>query len=172
MKDEIFVMGHKLTDADAFGAAIGICRAVAAMEKKAYIVINEVSASLRPMYECFVRDSAYSDNLFLTSRQAIEMANEDSMVVVVDTNRPQMTECQELLSKTKTIVVLDHHRQSSDNIENALLSYIEPYASSACEMVAEVLQYIVDDIKIPRIETSSMYICISNKLVIYFFAIF
>ncbi len=157
LKDEIFVMGHKLTDADAFGAAIGICRAVASMEKKAYIVINEVSASLRPMYECFVRDSGYSDGLFLTSQQAIEMANENSMVVVVDTNRPQMTECQELLSKTKTIVVLDHHRQSSDNIENALLSYIEPYASSACEMVAEVLQYIVDDIKIPRIEASSMY---------------
>ncbi len=154
LKDEIFVMGHKLTDADAFGAAIGICRAAAAMEKRAYVVINEVSASLRPMYECFMRDTDYTYDLFLKSHQAIEMANENSMVVVVDTNRPQMTECQELLSKTKTIVVLDHHRQSSDNIDNALLSYIEPYASSACEMVAEVLQYIVDDI---RIEASSMY---------------
>ena len=79
------------------------------------------------------------------------------MVVVVDTNRPQMTECEELLKKSKTIVVLDHHRQSSDNIDNALLSYIEPYASSACEMVSEVLQYIVDDIKIPKIEASSLY---------------
>ena len=85
------------------------------------------------------------------------MADENSMVVVVDTNRPQMTECQELLRKTKTIVVLDHHRQSSDNIDNALLSYIEPYASSACEMVSEVLQYIVDGIKIPKIEASSLY---------------
>lgn len=157
LKDRIFVMGHKLTDADAFGAAIGICRAAAAMEKKAYIVINEVSASLRPLYECFVKDSNYPDGLFLKSAQAIEMADENSMVVVVDTNRPKMTECEELLKKTKTIVVLDHHRQSSDNIDNALLSYIEPYASSACEMVAEVLQYIVDDIKIPKIEASSMY---------------
>ena len=85
------------------------------------------------------------------------MADENSMVVVVDTNRPQMTECEELLKKTKTIVVLDHHRQSSDNIDNALLSYIEPYASSACEMVSEVLQYIVDDIKIPKLEASSLY---------------
>jgi Predicted signaling protein consisting of a modified GGDEF domain and a DHH domain len=157
LKDKIFVMGHKLTDADAFGAAMGICRAAAAMEKKAYIVINEVSASLRPMYECFERDPNYPDELFLKSHQAIEMADENSMVVVVDTNRPQMTECEELLKKTKTIVVLDHHRQSSDNIEQALLSYIEPYASSACEMVAEVLQYIVDDIRIPKIEASCMY---------------
>ena len=157
LKDKIFVMGHKLTDADAFGAAIGICRAAAAMEKKAYVVINEVSASLRPLYECFVKDSNYPQGLFLKSDQAIEMADENSMVVVVDTNRPKMTECEDLLKKTKTIVVLDHHRQSSDNIENALLSYIEPYASSACEMVAEVLQYIVDDIKIPKIEASSMY---------------
>ena len=157
LKDKIFVMGHKLTDADAFGAAIGICRAAASMEKKAYVVINEVSASLRPLYECFVKDSNYPEGLFLKSSQAIEMADENSMVVVVDTNRPKMTECEELLKKTKTIVVLDHHRQSSDNIENALLSYIEPYASSACEMVAEVLQYIVDDIKIPKIEASSMY---------------
>ena len=68
-----------------------------------------------------------------------------------------MTECEELLKKTKTIVVLDHHRQSSDNIDNALLSYIEPYASSSCEMVAEVLQYIVDDVKIPKLEASSLY---------------
>lgn len=85
------------------------------------------------------------------------MVDGNSMVVVVDTNRPKMTECEELLGRTKTIVVLDHHRQSSDNIDNALLSYIEPYASSACEMVSEVLQYIVDDIKIPVIEANCLY---------------
>ena len=157
VKDKIFVMGHKLTDVDAFGAAMGIYRAAAALEKRAYIVINEVSASLRPLYELYENDPDYPEELFLTSSQAIDMADENSMVVVVDTNRPHMTECQELLRKTKTIVVLDHHRQSSDNIDNALLSYIEPYASSACEMVSEVLQYIVDGIKIPKIEASSLY---------------
>lgn len=83
------------------------------------------------------------------------MVDEESMVIVVDTNRPRMTECEDLLKKTKTIVVLDHHRQSSDNIDNALLSYIEPYASSSCEMVAEVLQYIVDDVKIPKLEQAA-----------------
>ena len=157
VKDKIFVMGHKLTDVDAFGAAIGIYRAAAALEKNAHIVINEISASLRPLYESYEKDSSYPDDLFLTSAEAIPMVDEDSMVIVVDTNRPQMTECEELLKKTRTIVVLDHHRQSSDNIENALLSYIEPYASSSCEMVSEVLQYIVDGIKIPKLEASSMY---------------
>ena len=157
VKDKIFVMGHKLTDVDAFGAAIGIYRAAAALEKNAHIVINEISASLRPLYECYEKDPSYPDDLFLTSAEAIPMVDEESMVIVVDTNRPQMTECEELLKKTKTIVVLDHHRQSSDNIDNALLSYIEPYASSSCEMVAEVLQYIVDDVKIPKLEASSLY---------------
>lgn len=157
VKEHILVMGHKLTDVDSFGAAIGIYRAAAALEKKAHIIINEVSASLRPLYEVYANDPAYPEDLFLNSQQAIDMADADTMVVVVDTNRPQMTECEELLRMTRTIVVLDHHRQSSDNIDNALLSYIEPYASSACEMVAEVLQYIVDDIKIPNIEASSLY---------------
>lgn len=157
VNDRIFVMGHKLTDVDSFGAAIGIVRAAAAMEKNAHIVINEVSASLRPLYEKYEGNSFYPKDMFLTSEEAIAMADGNTLVVVVDTNRSQMTECEELLNISKTIVVLDHHRQSSDNIDNALLSYIEPYASSACEMVAEILQYIVDDIKIPNLEASSLY---------------
>lgn len=157
VKDDVFVMGHKLTDVDALGAAIGIYRAAASLGKRTYIVVNEVSASLRPLYESFVASSDYPEDLFLKSAEAISMATANSLVVVVDTNRPQMTECEELLKKTKTIVVLDHHRQSSDNIDNALLSYIEPYASSACEMVSEILQYMVDDIKIPKLEASSLY---------------
>lgn len=157
VKDTIFVMGHKFMDADSFGAAIGICRAAIALGKRGHIIINEVSASLHPLYNLYIEASSYPDDLFLTSEQAIDMADENSLVIVVDTNRPKMTECEELLHIAKTIVVLDHHRQSSDNIDSALLSYIEPYASSACEMVAEVLQYIVDDVKIPSMEASSMY---------------
>lgn len=157
VKDSIFVMGHKFMDADSFGAAIGIGRAAVALGKRAHIIINEVSASLRPLYNLYMDADSYPEDLFLTSKEALDMADENSLVIVVDTNRPKMTECEELLHIAKTIVVLDHHRQSSDNIENALLSYIEPYASSACEMVAEVLQYIVDDVKIPSMEASSMY---------------
>lgn len=157
VKDDIFVMGHKLTDVDAFGAAVGVYRAAAAMDKKAHIVINEVSASLRPLYISYENNPDYPEDLFLTSAEAKEMVKESSMVIVVDTNRPVMTECEALLKISKTVVVLDHHRQSADNIDNAVLSYIEPYASSACEMISEVLQYIVDDIKIPKLEASSLY---------------
>ena len=78
-------------------------------------------------------------------------------MVVVDTNRPKMTECEQLLNQTETIVVLDHHRQSSDVIKNAVLSYIEPYASSACEMVAEVLQYFEEGIKLKSNEADCIY---------------
>ncbi|MGN1267110.1 MAG: DHH family phosphoesterase, partial [Dorea sp.] len=157
VKDNVFVMGHRIPDADAFGAAIGIYRAAAALGKRAYIIVNEVSASLRPMYNAFISDPSYPDDMIITSEQALELADDKSMVVVVDTNRPKMTECEELLKVTKTVVVLDHHRQSSDNIEHALLSYIEPYASSACEMVSEILQYITDEVKIPKLEASSLY---------------
>lgn len=157
VNDKIFVMGHTLTDVDSFGAAIGICRVANALGKKANVVINEVSASLRPLYNMYIDNPSYPDDLFLTSEQALNLADENSMVVVVDTNRPKMVECEELLYLAKTIVVLDHHRQSSDSIDKALLSYIEPYASSACEMVSEILQYIVDDIQIPNLEASSMY---------------
>ncbi len=156
VKDKIFVMGHEMTDVDSFGAAIGIYRACAALGKRAYIVVNDVTMSLRPLYDSYRNNPDYPDDLLLTSEQAMALADENSMVVVVDANRPQMTECRDLLQVTKTIIVLDHHRQSSDSI-NALLSYIEPNASSACEMVAEILQYITDDIRIPSMEASTMY---------------
>ena len=105
---------------------IGICRAANALGKKANVVINEVSASLVLLYNMYIDNPSYPDDLFLTSEQALNLADENSMVVVVDTNRPKMVECEELLYLAKTIVVLDHHRQSSDSIDKALLSYIEP----------------------------------------------
>lgn len=157
VKDKIFVMGHKLTDVDAFGAAIGVYRAGTAMDKKVHIVINEVSASLRPLYSSYENNPDYPEDLFLNESKALEIADENSMVIVVDTNRAMMTESEELLKLCRTVVVLDHHRQSADNIDNAVLSYIEPYASSACEMISEILQYIVDGIKIPKLEASSLY---------------
>lgn len=156
-KDRVIVMGHKMTDVDSFGAAIGIYRAAAAMEKKVNIVLNDISVTLRPLYEAFKNNTAYPENLFVNSYEAEELADENTMVVVVDTNKPKMTECERLLKLTKTIAVLDHHRQSDEVIENAVLSYIEPYASSACEMVAEVLQYIGDDLKLTSMEANSLY---------------
>ncbi len=156
-KDQVVVMGHRIADVDSFGAAIGIWRAARTMEKKAHIVINDVTASVRPFYTAFCENNAYPDDMFVSSAKAQEMVNDNTMVVVVDTNKPEITECPDLLKKAKTIVVFDHHRQGKEVIENTILSYIEPYASSACEMVAEMLQYIADDIKIANIEAESMY---------------
>lgn len=155
--DKVVVMGHKITDVDTFGAAIGIYRAAMTMEKKAYIVINTPTSSIRPLMDAFLQNKEYDPRMFIKSSEAKEIVDENTVVVVVDTNRPSYTECEELLSMTKTIVVLDHHRQGKDVIQNAVLSYIEPYASSACEMVAEILQYFSDGIRIRNIEADSIY---------------
>lgn len=156
-KDKVIIMGHQLQDIDSFGAAIGIYRACKSMGKKVYIVLNEITASLRPMVERFKSDEEYEDDLFLKSPEAIDKLDQNTTVVVVDVNRPSYTECPELLKLCKSIVVLDHHRQTSEIIDNAVLSYIEPYASSACEMVAEVLQYIQDGIKVRQLEADALY---------------
>lgn len=156
-KDKVLIMGHKIADVDSFGAAIGIYRAVTEMKKEAHIVINDITVSVRPLYEAFVKNPSYPEDMFLNSRTVENYVDKNTMVVVVDTNRPELTECQELLKQAKTLVVLDHHRQNKDAIEGAILSYIEPYASSTCEMVAEVLQYIVDDVKLPGMEANSLY---------------
>lgn len=155
--DKVVVMGHKIPDVDSFGAAIGIYRAAKELNKKAYIVVNEISTSLRPMYDAFSSNANYEEDMFLTSAQAMEMVDNHTVLVVVDVNRPSYTDCPEILKQTKTVVVIDHHRQGSENISKAVLSYIEPYASSACEMVAEILQYIREGMKVKNVEADCMY---------------
>lgn len=156
-RDKVMVMGHRQTDVDSFGAAIGIYRAAKVLGKRAYVVVNDITSSVRPMKECFEDNPVYETDMFLNSEQAVEMIDRNTVLVVVDTNRPSYTECPELLSRTPTIVVLDHHRQTNEQIENAVLSYIEPYASSACEMVAEILQYFDEGLKIKAVEADCLY---------------
>ncbi|MDO4189044.1 MAG: DHH family phosphoesterase [Lachnospiraceae bacterium] len=155
--DKIIVMGHKLPDVDSFGAAIGVYRAAKTFGKKTHIVINEVSTSVRPLMDRVIETEEYEQDIFLNSVEALEVADENTAVIIVDTNKPSYTECEGLLSKCKTIVVIDHHRQGTEKIENATLSYIEPYASSACEMVAEIIQYISDTMKIRPAEADCIY---------------
>lgn len=156
-KDRVIVMGHRMTDVDSFGAAIGIFRAAEFLGKRGYIVINDVSTSVRPMMEGFLDNPIYKPDMFLNSTQAMELVDANTVVVVVDTNRPSYTECPELLKMSPTVVVFDHHRQGSESITGAVLSYIEPYASSACEMVAEILQYFDEGIKIKPLEADCLY---------------
>jgi c-di-AMP phosphodiesterase-like protein len=156
-RDRIIVMGHKVGDVDSFGASIGIYRAGVTLGKPVHIVLDEPTVQVRQFQKMFVNNSEYPSDMFVTTSEVADLVNSNTMVVVVDTNRPSYTECEALLSLTKTVAVLDHHRQGSESISNAVLSYIEPYASSACEMVSEVLQYIADDVKIRNIEADCMY---------------
>jgi len=156
-REKVMIMGHNITDVDAFGAAIGIYCAARVLGKHAQIVINEVTTSLRPLKEFFTEEKGYPADLFIQSEEALQVVDKNTLVMVVDTNRPNYTECPGLLNKTKSIVVFDHHRQSSDVIENPVLSYLEPYASSTCEMVAEVLQYFSDNIHLEPHEADCIY---------------
>ncbi len=156
-KDRLLIMGHKLADIDSFGAALGIYRIATSLNKRAHIVINDVTTSIKPMMDRFVGNPDYPEDLFLNGTKAAELVDASTMLVVVDVNRPSITDTPALLKMVKSIVVLDHHRQSSEIIDNAVLSYVEPYASSACEMVAEVLQYIADGIRIRPAEADAMY---------------
>lgn len=157
VKDEVFVMGHRMGDADSFGASVGIYRVAEALNKKAHIVLNDVSASIQPMVETFQDNDGYEENMIINNAQALEMVGSNAVLVVVDVNKPSITECPELLKRCKSVVVLDHHRQGSEIIENATLSYVEAYASSACEMVSEILQYIGDNLRLRPEEADCMY---------------
>lgn len=156
-REHVVIMGHPISDVDSLGAAIGVFCAARVLGKKAQIVLNDVTSSLRPMLECFTEEKGYPADMFINSEEALLLTNKNTLVMVVDTNRPSYTECPELLNRTETVCVFDHHRQSSEVIENPVLSYIEPYASSACEMVAEVLQYFTENIKLEPCEADCIY---------------
>lgn len=156
-KERVVVMGHRITDVDALGAAVGIYRAGKTLGKPVHIVVNDPSTSIRPLMAEFLNHPDYETNMFIDGQAARELVDHNTVVVVVDTNKPSYTECPELLSMTQTIVVLDHHRRGNEVIENAVLSYVEPYASSACEMVAEILQYFQDGLRIRGIEADCLY---------------
>ena len=156
-RDKVLVMGHRLGDMDCFGAAIGIYRIAKSLDRKAHIIVNDVTTSMRPLIDMFADNSEYEEDMIINSAQAVEIAESNTVLVVVDVNRPSITECPELLHTCKSIVVLDHHRQGAETIENATLSYVEPYASSACEMVTEILQYIKEGIRLRVEEANSMY---------------
>ena len=156
-REHVVIMGHTISDVDSLGAAIGVYCAARVLGKKAQIVLNEVTTSLRPLVECFTEEKGYPADLFIKNEEALLITNKNTLVMVVDTNRPSYTECPELLNRTDTICVFDHHRQNSEVIENPVLSYIEPYASSACEMIAEVLQYFSENIKLEPSEADCIY---------------
>lgn len=153
----VLVMGHSLADIDAFGSALGIYIIARKLGKDAHIVLGEVTSSVRPFVNRFIGKEEYPDDMFVKPEDAVGMITASTVVIVVDVNRPQRTECPELLEKCKTVVVFDHHRRQSDTITGAVLSYVDPYASSASEMITEMIQYVDDGIKLKAFEADALY---------------
>lgn len=156
--DRIFIMGHRIPDADCIGAALGIYRLARTFNKKVYIVMDKDSPSVEPIVTGVLKGQPQGEeDIFISGDQALNLRDTNSMLVIVDVNRPGMTECPDLVKLEKTIVMLDHHRQTNDTIKNTVISYVEPYASSTCEMVAEILQYIPDKPRLRPIEADALY---------------
>ena len=159
--DNVLIMGHNLPDIDSFGSALGIYIIAKKFGKEAHIVFGEISSSVRPFMNRFIDKEEYPDDMFIKKEEAENYLTASTVVIVVDVNRPQRTECPQLLDKCKTIIVFDHHRRSSDPITGAVPSYVDPYASSACEMVTEMIQYVDDGIKLKAFEADALYAGIS-----------
>ena len=155
-KERVVVMGHSIGDVDSFGASIGIYRIAKTLNRKANVVLNEVSQSVKPIRDRFYTKE-YEEDMIITGDEAKELVDENTVLVIVDVNRASYTECPELIEQAQSVVVIDHHRQAGDAIDKAVLYYIEPYASSASEMVAEISQYIGSGLKLKSAEAEAMY---------------
>ena len=151
--DHVIIMGHQSPDMDSFGAAVGVHRFARLCEKEAFIIINDYNEGLADIYQAAREMDEYN---FISSERAIDMADAGSLVIVVDTNRQSRVECPELLDITEKIVVIDHHRKATDFIDNAVLEYTEPYASSASELVTEIIQYAGGKRTLSRFEAEAL----------------
>jgi c-di-AMP phosphodiesterase-like protein len=146
---KVIVMGHRYPDIDSFASAIGVARIVMNQGKEAYIVINEVAASMTDFYNNAVGKNEYT---FIKSETALDKIDNNTLLIVVDTNRPVICEEPKLIGKIHKIVVFDHHRKTADPIENVILTFMEPSASSTSELITEVIQFISDKKSITRFE--------------------
>lgn len=151
----VIIMGHKMPDMDAIGAAIGVMKAAQLFGKEAYIVLEGVNPAIQKMMELIKEDERLSKR-FVSPEQALALITPQTLAVVVDTHKVSMVKEPKLLTLTERIVVVDHHRRSEEFIANAILVYMEPYASSTCELVTELLQYIHDRVVLDVREATAL----------------
>lgn len=152
----VMVMGHINPDMDCVGASLGIYRLAKSLDKEVYIVNNGAGANLENFAEAIEKEEEYKD-VIIDKNQALAKITSETLLVIVDTHKYSYVEIPELLEETEKIVVIDHHRRSTDFIENSILTFHEVYASSACELVTEILQYSENTIELSKIETESLY---------------
>ncbi|MBP1153278.1 MULTISPECIES: DHH family phosphoesterase [unclassified Paenibacillus] len=153
--DKVIIMGHKHPDMDAIGAAIGVLKMAHVSNKEGYIVLEGVNPSIEKLMETIYEDEKLN-RWFITPEQALQITNSRSLAVVVDTHRAVMTPEPRLLQLTPWKVVVDHHRRSEDYIQDATLVYMEPYASSTCELVTELLQYFHERITMGVLDATAL----------------
>jgi cyclic-di-AMP phosphodiesterase len=155
--DKVIVMGHKLPDMDAIGAAIGVRKVAEMNQREGYVVVNynEIDTGVKRLMN-ELKGNPDLHSRFITSEEALEMATEDTLLVVVDTHKPSLVIDERLLNKIDKVIVIDHHRRGEDFIKSPLLVYMEPYASSTAELVTELLEYQPKHEKISMLEATSL----------------
>jgi c-di-AMP phosphodiesterase-like protein len=151
----VLIMTHRFADPDCLGAALGMYRGVKALGRDARIVTDRLNPSIHSMYSRIAENDEYS-GVFIGCREAANAVDGDTLVIIVDTHRPSYSACPEVLKKAGNLVVIDHHRRSPEFIEEAALVYQETYASSTCELVTEILQYISEGIKLSPMEAEAL----------------
>ena len=166
---DIFIMGHNNPDMDSFGSSLGVYEGTLDMGKEVYIVLNEVTRPIENMYDRVTTELSELKENILTESEALSKISPQSLIIVTDNHRKNSTEAPALLDKSDNIFIIDHHRRGKDYIENATISYIEPYASSASELVTEILSYLDEDFKArtPIAESLLAGITVDTKNFVY-----
>jgi len=152
---EVVIMSHEVPDLDSIGSALGIYRCARHIGRDAYIVEGANSSSVAHLMEQLLVKPEYRD-AFISGGQALEMLDRRSLLVIVDTHRPSFAEVPELIEVADKVVVIDHHRRSAESVQNPILSYLEPYASSASELVTEIVQYFDEQVKLDSLEANAL----------------
>ena len=154
--ENVFVMGHKNPDMDSFGSGIGILRAIDNRNKEGYLVLNGENPSIKNIYDKLRKEQPDLLEKIITTEEALEIINKDSLLIVVDNHKPSFTEAPELLDIADKAVVIDHHRRGTEFVKDPVLTYLEPYASSASELVTEVLSYMSEDLNLTKFEAEAL----------------
>ena len=153
---DVIIMGHQNPDIDSLGSSLGIYRLAKTIGKPAYIVNDNFGMNLGKFIDVLLQEEEYND-VILDAKQALAQISPESLLIIVDTHKKSYVQVPELLLKTEKIVVIDHHRKSTDFIENASLTFQEVYASSAAELVTEIVQYVDRKVELKPIEIESLY---------------
>ncbi|WP_270474283.1 DHH family phosphoesterase [Clostridium cochlearium] len=162
--NKVFIMGHINPDIDCIGSALGLYSIINTLNKECYIILEDINTSIKTLMDKIKEEQIYN-NVFINSNKSIEKIDENSLLIIVDVHNKGHVQNIKVVEKSKKLVIIDHHRKSTDYIEETLLSYIEPYASSTSELVTELIQYMVEKPVLKTIEAEALLagICVDTK---------